>query len=233
MHELPDYVKALSESFCQKMLSYVAVPRGLRDDIKAFWASALRTGYCGNGRNNFSVSACSNWMFDPPKEWTGTTYIKAIQLRGNLLPTVKIPSNPPHARKCRVGCSKAESLSHVLQSCYTTHEKRTNRHNIICVKVADECRKSGLQVLEEPKLRLGNGELKKPDLVVVNSNGSSAVVCDVEVHWKGATELAASWHNKRAVYNTEAMVEKVKLTYNVREVRCLPIIVEHGLAEPI
>lgn len=79
--------------------------------------------------------------------------------------------------------------------------------------------------MEEPKLRLGNGELKKPDLVVVDRVSNSAVVCDAGVHWEGATKLAVNWYNKRAVYNTEAMVEKVKLIYDVREVRCLPIIV--------
>lgn len=116
----------------------------------------------------------------------------------------------------RLQQNREQIVSHALQGCYT-HEKRISRHNVICSKVATECRKSGLQDLEEPKLRLGNGELKIPDLVVIN--GSSAVECDVGVHWKRSTELAVNWHNKRAVSNTEAMVEKVKQTYKVEEVR--------------
>lgn len=73
--------------------------------------------------------ASNNWLSYPPAGWTGKDFVKAVHLRFNVLPTVGIPSNPPNQRRCRSGCNKVESLSHVLQQCPNTHWQRIACHN--------------------------------------------------------------------------------------------------------
>lgn len=68
----------------------------------------------------------------PPRYWSGWDYTRAIKLKCNMLPTLGIPSNPPAKRRCRGGCQKTESVSHVLQQCPVAHWKRINRHDRIC-----------------------------------------------------------------------------------------------------
>lgn len=191
--------------------------------LNVYWSNKLAGSYSTIGVNNTNNYHCNSWLNRPPKGWTGATYIKAIQLRGNMLPTVGIPSNPPQERLCRAGCQKVESLSHVLQGCYVTHETRISRHNHLAKKFASESKKKQWRCVEEPRLRLSTGELRKPDLVLIKND--KAVVCDIGVHWEGWGDLKKFWNNKREVYNNNGCIEAVKSKFNVNNVICLPLIV--------
>lgn len=55
----------------------------------------LEKSYSGNGLYQCNSTAFNIWIRNQPKGWTASTYVKAIQLRRNLLPTMGISSNPP------------------------------------------------------------------------------------------------------------------------------------------
>ncbi|XP_017768902.1 PREDICTED: uncharacterized protein LOC108557038, partial [Nicrophorus vespilloides] len=146
--------------------------------------------------------ASRSWIDHPPLGWTGRDYVRAIQLRNGNLPTRGIPSNPPEHRRCRAGCTVNESLCHVLQACPLTHGVRIARHNEICAKLADHCRRRGWVVEEEPHVRHMDGRLYKPDLAI-RTGPDRLTVCDVQVSWSGDRGLDQAWTDKQLKYDNE------------------------------
>jgi hypothetical protein len=186
-------------------------------------AENLEVGYSGNGiRQVGNVRRGSRWIEHPPTNWSGATFVKAVQLRGNMLPTVGIPSNPPDARKCRGGCQKVESLSHVVQGCYVTHEARIARHDHTCSLISKFARKSGWAVEAEPRIRLSDGTLRKPDLLLTNAQ--YAVICDIGVHWEGQRDLEVSFAEKLAIYNNVPLISHYQLRFPTKQVIVHPCI---------
>lgn len=114
-------------------------------------SEAFEQSYSGNGLRQGSAEANSSfWIDHPPQYWTDREYVQAIQLKGNTLPTIGIPSNPAHKSDCSAECKKTESLSHVLQKNAVTHWKRIKRHDIIVAKVRAE--KRGFITGQEPNI---------------------------------------------------------------------------------
>lgn len=171
---------------------------GRTKNLQKNWSDQLQTSYSGNGVNQGRCDpGSSRWVNTPPTFWSGEDYIKAVKLKGNLLPTKGIPSNPIQERGCGTGCNKIESLSHVLQGCPETHGPRVKRHDRIARMVKQFAEKRHWTVEEEPRLRLRTGALRKPDLIL--SNETSTVVCDISIVWEGPTSLNAS-HRQKANY---------------------------------
>lgn len=107
----------------------------LRHGSSSAWnylETALDKSYSGNElhQGNCNTSS-SSWIDAPPPFASGADFCKAIKLRGNLLSSQGILSNPPERRFCRAGCHKTESLSHILQGCPLTHSSRIRRHDAI------------------------------------------------------------------------------------------------------
>lgn len=118
-----------------------------KEVINRYQSGRLENSYSGNGlvQGNWD-SASSYWIDNPPTFWTGFDYVNAIKLKCNMLPTIGTPYNPIEERRCRGGCEKVESLSHVLQNCPVTHWKRINRHDRICKIIKDWAVKKGFEV---------------------------------------------------------------------------------------
>lgn len=95
--------------------------------VAARFGRELDGSYSGGGLlqgNSDSYSGAG--LHNTPPFWSGRDFVRAAQLRSNMLTTKGIPSNPPAERSCRAGGARTESLSHVLQRCHATHYSRIN-----------------------------------------------------------------------------------------------------------
>lgn len=179
----------------------------------------LEISYSGNGTSQGNgTSANGNWVYQPPPFWTGRDYVRAVQLKGNLLPTRGIPANPPEQRGCRAGCARQESLCHVLQRCPATHWSRVKRHDRIVQLLARAASKpnSKYKVETEPRIRCSDGVLRKPDLVFLNEK--SIIVCDVGIHWEGPCPLTDAFNQKINYYSNEAFTEGLRNKYGNKDI---------------
>lgn len=166
--------------------------------------------------------ASNNWLTYPPAGWTGKDFIKAVHLRFNVLPTVEIPSNPPNQRRCRYGCNKVESLSHVLQQCPNTHWQRIARHNEIAKKVERHCLRHW-PVTSKPHVRHPDGTLYKPDLAI--SKDANIIICDIGVNWEGAISLTQAHANKKRVYDNQKFLEAAAIKWPNKNITIEPLII--------
>ncbi|KAF2883390.1 hypothetical protein ILUMI_22778 [Ignelater luminosus] len=122
-------------------------------EVRTHWSTSLQNSTSGNGLKQGSTSQYrSIGLSDPPKYWSGRDYIKALQLRANVLPTVGTPYNRGEAARCRAGCDRVESLSHVLQGYPSIHWPRIRRHDHLAKIVADAARNQGWAVKVEPNI---------------------------------------------------------------------------------
>lgn len=195
-----------------------------KEIIDRYHAGKLEISYSGNGlaQGNWS-SISSAWVDNPPIFWKGFDYVNAIKLKCNMLPTKGIPSNPITERKCRGGCDKTESLSHVLQNCPVTHWKRINRHDRICQIIKDVARKKNFEIEVEPNIRSDDGILRKPDLIL-HKNGCATVI-DVGVHWEGPNNLISAFANKKTKYSNPYFISTCMSKFNVLNVAVVPFII--------
>lgn len=146
-----------------------------------------------------------------------------MKLRANMLPTRGIPYVPAEQRRCRRGCDRAESLSHVLQKCPTTHYSRINRHNRVVQAIKNIAVRKGFEVSVEPYIMDASGERKCPDLII--SSGSEIIISDVAVAWE-ATSLAEHYLGKVRKYSTATFLEQVKKKYGTtKAITVAPFIV--------
>lgn len=213
-----------NEKLWQKLLKWTQSTGGNRSAIARDWSDKLQLSYSGNGLNQGKASPFSGyWVNNPPTFWSGADFVKAVQLRGNLLPTKGIPSNPPHERKCRAGCDRTESLSHVLQRCPVTHASRIKRHDRLVAALRKAIERKGWIVETEPRIRCQNGVLKIPDLVCYND--SKVVVCDVAVSWEGPNSLSQTANHKIGTYNDPLTVQAVRAKYANRTPSVFAIVV--------
>ncbi|GLV33301.1 hypothetical protein CBL_12087 [Carabus blaptoides fortunei] len=103
----------------------------------AYWREEISTRPFSAGLEAASEDKASrSWLSDTPPGWTGRDFVRVVQLRTNNLPCRGLPSNPAEQLRCRAGCEKVESLSHILQGCPVTHYERLKRHNEIVSKIA-------------------------------------------------------------------------------------------------
>lgn len=192
--------------------------------IKEKFAAELDSGYSGNGILQVKNSKASySFFINPPKYWSGEDYIKAINLRYNLLPSKSMPSVPTEERKCRAGCYANETLCHILQKCPITHSTRIARHDHVVKRIVDHAKIHSWTVLYEPYIRMSDGSLKKPDLIILKDD--FIIVCDVGVHWEGPQNLNHSYHQKVAAYSSECFINKLKETFPQKDIFIAPLIV--------
>lgn len=102
-----------------------------------------------------------------------------------------LPSNTGN-NKCRVGCPREESASHILQSCPLTNDLRIKRHHEIANKIASAARKKGLAVDVKPYVRHPDGRLYKPDMAI-HQPDSRLTICDIQVSRKSPRKISATW----------------------------------------
>lgn len=188
------------------------------------WANELDQGYSGNGLRQGNCSGDSGaWIYNPPPYWSDADYVRAVLLRGNLLPTRRIPSNPPHERRCRAGCERTESLCHVLQKCLASYWPRIRRHDNIVSLVRRIAEKKGWVVHVEARIRCSNQIQRIPDLVL--EQGDRVVILDVAVTWKGPSSMSVAVANKKAKYTDPYFLEALQTRYPGRIIVVAPLVV--------
>ncbi|CAG9825828.1 unnamed protein product [Phaedon cochleariae] len=188
------------------------------------WRDRLMQAPTLEGLENCTDDPASrSWIDQKPAGWTGQDFVRAVQLRSNNLTVAGIMSKPPELRKCRAGCDKVESLSHVLQQCPATHWERIRRHNEVVKKVAGHCRKKQWTTEEEPHVQHQDGTLLKPDLVV--HQNIRTLVVDVGVNWEGNQPLGVTYAAKRAVYHNNKFSEAARQRWPGKTLQVLPLIV--------
>lgn len=82
-------------------------------------------------------------------------------------------------------------------------------HDRVCARIRQLCERKGWSVEEEPHLRLPNGALRKPDLILSKAN--EVVICDVAIPWESPRPLAAAYQDKVSYYSeplTRAALER-------------------------
>lgn len=189
----------------------------------AFWAARLEASVSGNGVA--AVGRCvaaSSWISDPPPFWTGRDYVSAVLLRSNMLPVKGGVHNAPEHRRCRAGCNRTESLSHVLQRCPATHFERIKRHDRVVGHLADAARRAGWTVEVEPRLRDSEGRLRKPDLVFINN--TDIITSDVGIHWEGPEPLEMAATDKIRHYSDGSLQRTLQGRYPGRSYSIVPFI---------
>jgi len=192
--------------------------------IRGGWAEELQSGYSGNGLNQGrQCRQNGDWIANPPTFWSGRDISRAVQLRGNLLPTRGVPSNPPAERLCRAGCGRSESLSHVLQRCYSVKPERIRRHDHLVAYLARVGREGGWTVEVEQRIRARNGLLRIPDLIFAKDD--RVVVSDVSVSWEGPDSLRDAGDNKVAIYSDPHFTEAVRRRFPEKTILVAPLIV--------
>lgn len=138
-----------------------------------------------------------------------------------MLATKGIPSNPTHLRKCRAGCQKVESLSHVIQRCYVTPNPRIKHHNRTCFLLEKSAVKHGWQCTREESFRLKSGELLIPDLILKKNE---IIISDVAIHWEGPSSLSENYNRKQLKYQREELINKIKNIYSASSAEVLQFI---------
>lgn len=218
LSQLKNY-KKLQEKLCIWTQNADNTATAARD-----WGQKLESSYSGNGilqgHSNFHSGS---WIDNPPTYWSGGDFVKAVQLRGNLLPTMGIPSNPKEKRKCRAGCERTESLSHVLQRCPVTHWNRIRRHDRIVNLLKKMITKNGWQVEVEPRIRCASGVLKIPDLVCIKNE--QVIVCDVAIPWEGPQSLNATYAHKQATYGDTETINAISAKFPNRNIKVEALII--------
>lgn len=189
----------------------IAVTKG---GYRTLWRDRVKQHPLLGGLTQAGDDAASNrWLREPPPFWSGREFVQAVKLRSSTLPTNGILSNPPGARRCRNdGCVVNETVCHILQRCPLVHDLRTRRHNHIVDIVRKTARRRGFNVTVERHLRLEDGTLRKPDLIL--SKEGEVTVCDVEVSW-GDPSLAAAYRRKRGYYDTPLVRRAIAGAYGV------------------
>jgi len=151
------------------------------------WCSRIAQGM---GIHLFGGDKVSNdWLRTGRRgQWKESHFIRALQMRSNVLPTLELKCRgqgvpvPP----CRA-CGKApESAAHILSWCEATRLNRMNRHNRLCLILADAGRKLGWTVFHEKHIYTRGGRLGVPDLIFVR--GDTLLVIDVTVRFDGGVD---------------------------------------------
>lgn len=135
----------------------------------------------GGGIEVFEQSALTNrWLGGYTRIMNGRTFVRAIQLRTNTIPTAVTCTRDQNSNKTCRRCGLAdETLQHILSFCPKTQGMRCRRHNNVCKKVAEKLRSEGFQVYSEqgipsPGLQTA---ISRPDIIA--TKGQLAYVLDV------------------------------------------------------
>ncbi|KER28415.1 hypothetical protein T265_13578, partial [Opisthorchis viverrini] len=103
-----------------------------KEELVAAWGESLHNSVDGRGLRELVTSPLSNrWLVFPERVFP-RLFIRGIQLRRNLLRARVRSARHGHGGQtilCRGNCGQPESLVHISQSCWITHDARCARHN--------------------------------------------------------------------------------------------------------
>jgi hypothetical protein len=150
----------------------------------------------GSGAAEFATPTSNWWMHRGTHQLQGRAFIKAIQMRVEMLPTREKAARGTQVgnkrcRGCRLG--RVETQSHILSACTGTFTQRVNRHNRVIEVMNKMLRERGHKTWAEPHI-LTDTERLKPDFVV--RTAETAHVIDVACTYQDLPAAAAAKVNK-------------------------------------
>ncbi|GAA54168.1 retrovirus-related Pol polyprotein from type-1 retrotransposable element R2 [Clonorchis sinensis] len=152
-----------------------------KEELVAAWGDSLYNSVDGRGLRELDASPLSKRWLVSPERVPPRIFIRGIQLRCNLLRTRVRSARHGHGGQtilCRGNCGQPESLVHILQSCWITHDARCARHNRVARELAKRLRRLGYTVFEEMRAPTSTSFIK-PDLIAVRER--RATVIDVSI----------------------------------------------------
>lgn len=226
----PQIVQALRTPFLLRLVERLQQQVRLfgvgRPAERAYWRIRLEGTYSGSGLPEHSDDpSVISWMGDPPPSWSGADYVAGVQLRANMLPTRGGLHNkrvPFDAKRCRAGCNRSETLSHVLQHCPITHYERIRRHDHAVGLLAGFAARRGWDVEVEPCIRGTDGVLRKPDLIF--SKGDQTIVADVGINWETPLRLDTHYQHKVSTYSVPPFASALVRRYPAAALRVLAFV---------
>jgi len=146
-----------------------------------------------------AVPSVHRWVTDGTTLLTGSDFIQAVKVRGNLLPSRMRMRRGRDKQNvnCDAGCNAIETLSHISQSCARTHRLRTARHDSILDTIEKNIIRAGLKYVREPAIHTVNG-IRKPDLVV--QSGTTVIIADLTIT-ADHVSMHNAWQQKFSYYD--------------------------------
>ncbi|KAF8774012.1 Retrovirus-related Pol polyprotein type-2 like protein [Argiope bruennichi] len=162
------------------LLQYDGRPIRTTKDIGKMFQEKLHMQCDGRGLTQTSkVPGAHSWIQDGTSFLSGRDYISCIHVRlGVLYSGARVARGRDKDHMCSRGCSHPETLSHIIQTCYSTHGARIKRHDAIVKYLARVFGDRGCAVHVEPQFQTSLG-VQKPDLVVYTPE--RVLVLDVQV----------------------------------------------------
>ncbi|GAA52030.1 retrovirus-related Pol polyprotein from type-2 retrotransposable element R2DM [Clonorchis sinensis] len=160
-----------------------------KEELVAAWGDSLHNSVDGRGLRELVASPLSNrWLVFPERVFS-RIFIRGIQLRCNLLRTRVRSARHGHGGQtilCRGNCGQPESLVHILQSCWITHDARCARHNRVARELAKRLRRLGYTVFEELRAPTSTSFIK-PDLIAVRERRATVIDVSIVSDGRGMT----------------------------------------------
>jgi len=152
--------------------------------------------------NNLAPSV-NNRVTDSTSLLTGSDYIQAIKVRGNLLETRMRGARGRRDGdiQCDAGCNARETLSHISQSCARTYPMRTKRHDSLLDYIEKCVKRNRLEYVREPAIPTADG-IRRPDLIVAKNNRVTIIdltITSDHVPMSVACNLKIDYYNKEDV----------------------------------
>lgn len=186
-------------------------------DYHAYWRKALYSMVDGvdlkSAHNHSSITSFNSTRMN---DISGEDYIHYNQIRTNSIPTRKRTARgrPNKPTTCRAGCRQVETLQHVIQGCVRTRPVVIRRHDRVVDTMFDEFKTKGYVAEKEVHIRF-NGELFKPDLIIMKNN--VLTVIDVQVVQCGKLEM--DYRMKVSKYrDIPELSDEMKRIYGAQEV---------------
>ncbi|GAA49471.1 retrovirus-related Pol polyprotein from type-1 retrotransposable element R2 [Clonorchis sinensis] len=172
-----------------------------KEELVAAWGDSLHNSVDGRGLRELVASPLSNrWLVFPERVFP-RIFIRGIQLRCNLLRTRVRSARHGHGGQtilCRGNCGQPESLVHILQFCWITHDARCARHNRVARELAKRLRRLGYTVFEELRAPTSTSFIK-PDLIAVRERRATVIDVSIVSDGRGVTV----WNEKKQKYGAD------------------------------
>ncbi|GAA55723.1 retrovirus-related Pol polyprotein from type-1 retrotransposable element R2 [Clonorchis sinensis] len=172
-----------------------------KEELVAAWGDSLHNSVDGRGLRELVASPLSNrWLVFPERVFP-RIFIRGIQLRCNLLRTRVRSARHGHGGQtilCRGNCGQPESLVHILQSCWITHDARCARHNRVARELSKRLRRLGYTVFEELRAPTSTSFIK-PDLIAVRERRATVIDVSIVSDGRGMTV----WSEKKQKYGAD------------------------------
>ncbi|GAA52320.1 retrovirus-related Pol polyprotein from type-1 retrotransposable element R2 [Clonorchis sinensis] len=172
-----------------------------KEELVAAWGDSLHNSVDGRGLRELVASPLSNrWLVFPERVFS-RIFIRGIQLRCNLLRTRVRSARHGHGGQtilCRGNCGQPDSLVHILQSCWITHDARCARHNRVARELAKRLRRLGYTVFEELRAPTSTSFIK-PDLIAVRERRATVIDVSIVSDGRGVTV----WNEKKQKYGAD------------------------------